>query len=163
MHTSQDRSEGLPSIDVRLRMAALWTSTMFLFAYVDLFSLYRADVREGLEAGKVGAFDVGQPFLLATTLYVMVPCLMIYLTLVLPRRINRVVAIVVAAIYAVTIVGAAIGEWSYWLVGSAVEVALLALVIHHAWTWRAAAVPRVDELHAPLVIPAGTPVSPSSP
>ena len=139
MRDSQNRRDGLPSIDVRLRMAALWTSTMFLFAYVDLFSLYRPDVRQGLEDGRVGQFDVGQPFLLATTLYVAVPCLMIYLTLVLPRRVNRVVSIVVAAVYAVTIVGASIGEWSYWIVGSAIEVVLLAVVVHHAWTWHAPA------------------------
>ena len=139
MRDSQNQRDGLSRIDLRLRMAALWTSTMFLFAYVDLFSLYRPDVRQGLEGGKVGAFDVDQPFLLATTLYVMVPCLMIYLTLVLPRRVNRVTSIVVAAVYAVTIIGASIGEWSYWIVGSAVEVVLLAVVVHHAWTWRAPA------------------------
>ena len=151
MRNSQNRRDGLPSIDVRLRMAALWTSMMFLFAYVDLFSLYRPDFRQGLEEGKVSTFDVGQPFLLATTLYVMVPCLMIYLALVLPRRVNRVVSIVIAAVYALTIVGAAIGEWSYFVVGSAIEVVLLAVVIHHAWTWRAPAeVQPVEERHVPV-------------
>jgi hypothetical protein len=144
MPIAETRTDHLPRIDVRLRMAALWTSTMFLFAYVDLFSLYRADFRESLEDGKVAAFDVGQPFLLGVTLYVMVPSLMIYLTLVLPRRINRVASIVVATLYAVTIAGSALGEWSYFIVGSAVEAVLLAVVIHHAWTWRApASVPPV--------------------
>lgn len=136
MLSSEDRRDGLPRIDVRLRMAALWTSMLFLFAYVDLFSLYRPDVREGLEDGRVAVFDVGQPFLLGVTIYVTVPSLMIYLALVLPRRVSRVASIVVAAIYAITIAGAAIGEWSYYVVGSAVEVVLLGLVIHHAWTWR---------------------------
>lgn len=27
------------------------------------------------------------------------------------------------------------GEWGYCVLGSAVEVLLLAIVIHHAWTW----------------------------
>jgi hypothetical protein len=137
MSTSLDRGERLPRIDVRIRMSALWAATMFLFAYVDLFSLYRADMRQALDEGRVAAFDVGQPFLLGVTLYVMVPSLMIYLTLVMPRRVNRVVTIVVAAVYAVTIAGSAIGEWGYFVLGSAVEVVLLAIVIHHAWTWRA--------------------------
>ena len=139
MSTSPIRSDALPRIDVRLRMAALWTSTMFIFAYVDLFSLYRADVRDALEDGKVSIFDVGQPFLLGTTIYVLVPSLMIYLTLVLPRRVNRVASMVVAIVYAITIASGAIGEWNYYVLGSAVEVVLLALVIHHAWTWRAPA------------------------
>jgi hypothetical protein len=46
-----------------------------------------------------------------------------------------------AGLYAITIVGGAVGEWSYYVLGSVVEVVLLALVIHHSWTWR---VPKTD-------------------
>lgn len=51
--------------------------------------------------------------------------------------VNRVVNVVVAAAYALTIAGSAVGEWNYFILGSAVEAILLALVIHHAWTWPA--------------------------
>lgn len=128
-------------IDVRIRMAALWATTMMIFAYVDLFSLFRPDFRAALDQGKVFVFDVGQPFLLGVTIYVIIPSLMIYLSLVMPRRLNRVVSISLAGLYAITIVGGAVGEWSYYVLGSAVEVVLLALVIHHSWTWRA---PKTD-------------------
>ena len=127
----------LPTIDVRLRFAALWAATMLVFAYVDLFSLYRADVRAGLEQGTIAVFDVGQVFLLITTIYVAVPAVMIYLSLVLPYRANRVVNIVLPAIYAVTIIGAAIGEWGYYVAGSLIEVVLLVLVIVYSARWRA--------------------------
>jgi hypothetical protein len=123
-------------IDVRLRISALWIAMMFVFAYVDLFSLYRADVRADLERGEIFAFDVDQTFLFLTTLYVIVPSVMIYLTLVMPRRVNRRVNLVVAAVYALTVVGSAVGEWNYFVLGSAAEAALLSTVIHHAWTWR---------------------------
>jgi MFS family permease len=122
-------------------MAALWATTMMIFAYVDLFSLFRPDFRAALDQGKVFVFDVGQPFLLGVTIYVIIPSLMIYLSLVMPRRLNRVVSISLAGLYAVTIVGGAVGEWSYYVLGSVVEVVLLALVIHHSWTWRA---PKTD-------------------
>lgn len=124
-------------IDVRIRMAALWAATMMIFAYVDLFSLFRPDFRAALDQGKVFVFDVGQPFLLGVTIYVVIPSLMIYLSLVMPRRLNRIVSISLAAIYAITIIGGAIGEWNYYVLGSAVEFVLLALVIRHSWTWRA--------------------------
>ena len=39
-------------INPRLKIAALWTSMLFIYAYVDLFSLYRADVRADIEAGE---------------------------------------------------------------------------------------------------------------
>jgi hypothetical protein len=124
------------SVDTRLKIAALWIAMLFIFAYVDLFSLYRPDVRADLEAGRLFAFDVSQTFLFLTTLYVIFPSLMIYLTLVMPRRINRPVNIALAAVYAVTILGSAIGEWSYFVLGSAVELVLLGAVVYHAWTWR---------------------------
>lgn len=133
----------LPQLDVRLRIAALWAATMLIFAYVDLFSLYRPDVRAGLEQGTVAVFEVGQIFLFIVTVYVAVPAVMIYLSLVLPYRVNRIVNIVLSAVYSVTILGAAIGEWGYYILGSAIEVALLLLVILHSARWRVAPVAAV--------------------
>ena len=124
------------SVDTRLKIAALWTAMLFVFAYVDLFSLYRPDVRADLEAGRLFAFDVSQTFLFFTTLYIVFPSLMIYLALVMPRGINRLLNVALAAVYAVTIVGSALGEWAYYVLGSAVELALLGAVVYHAWTWR---------------------------
>jgi hypothetical protein len=46
---------------VRLKIPALWTSMLFVFAYVDLFSLYRADFRADLEAGEInGSASTGR-------------------------------------------------------------------------------------------------------
>jgi hypothetical protein len=36
-------------VHTRIKLSALWTSMLFVFAYVDLFSLYRADIRADLE------------------------------------------------------------------------------------------------------------------
>lgn len=137
MSNAAKRNQVSSPIDVRIRMAALWATTMMIFAYVDLVSLFRPDFRAALDQGKVFVFDVGQPFLLGATIYVIIPSLMIYLSLVMPRRLNRIVSISLAGIYAITIIGGAIGEWNYYVLGSAVEFVLLALVIHHSWTWRA--------------------------
>jgi membrane protein DedA with SNARE-associated domain len=35
----------------------------------------------------------------------------------------------------VSIVAATIGEWSYYVLGSLIESALLAAVVFYAWTW----------------------------
>jgi membrane protein DedA with SNARE-associated domain len=34
-----------------------------------------------------------------------------------------------------SIVAASIGEWSYYILGSLIESALLATVVFYAWTW----------------------------
>ncbi len=123
------------NVNVRIKISALWASMLFVFAYVDLFSLYRRDFRADLEAGEVGGFDVNQSFLFATTVYVVIPSLMVFAALVLRPRVNRIANIALGIAYALTIIAGAIGEWSYYILGSAVEVALLAAVVYYAWTW----------------------------
>jgi hypothetical protein len=123
------------NVNVRIKISALWTSMLFVFAYVDLFSLYRPDVRADLEAGELGGFTVNQSFLVATTVYVVIPSLMVFCALILRPRIDRIVNIALAIVYALTIIAGAIGEWNYYLLGSAIEVALLAALVYYAWTW----------------------------
>jgi len=124
------------TVSVRIKMSALWASMLFVFAYVDLFSLYRPDVRADIEAGRLSGFAINQTFLLITTAYVVLPALMVFLSLVLPARISRMTNLVLAVGYALTIVGGAVGESNvYYLLGSAVEVVLLAGIAFYAWTW----------------------------
>lgn len=124
-------------VNARLKISALWVSMLFVFLYVDLFSLYRADVRADLEAGELGGFTIGQGFLVGITAYVVIPSLMVFGTLVLPPRACRVANIALGALYALTIVAGAIDEWSqaYYVVGSAIEVVLLAGIVYYALTW----------------------------
>jgi cbb3-type cytochrome oxidase subunit 3 len=122
-------------IDTRLKISALWTAMLFIFAYVDLFSLFRSDRRADIASGKISGFEINQTYLFLVTLYIIIPSLMIYLTLVLRPRLSRIINIVVAVIYAITILGSAVGDWSYFILGSVVEATLLAVVVYHAWTW----------------------------
>jgi len=122
-------------LSVRVKIAGLWTTMLFVFAYVDLFSLYRPDFRADLEAGEVSGFTINQGFLFGTTLYVVIASLMICGSLILRPRINRVANIWLGVVYALTILAGAIGEWTYYVLGSAVEIALLAGIVYYAWTW----------------------------
>lgn len=122
-------------VNPRLKIAALWTSMLFLFVCVDLFSMYRSDVRADIEAGKIAVFTIGQGYLLGVMVYVAVPSLMVFLSLVLPVKVNRMTNIVLAVLYAVTIAGSAVGEWNYFILGSLIEAALLVAIAFYAWTW----------------------------
>lgn len=128
-------------VNVRLKLSALWTSMLFIFAYVDLFSLYRPDVRADLEAGELGGFTVTQAYLVGATVYVVIPSLMVCLALILRARVSRIVNIVLGIVYALTIIAGAIGEWTYYILGSVIEVVLLAAIVYYAWTWPKAAPP----------------------
>jgi hypothetical protein len=122
-------------VNVRIKISALWTSMLFVFAYVDLFSLYRPDFRADVEAGEIGGFTINQWFLLGTTAYVVIPSLIVFCVLILRPRVNRIANVALSIIYALTIVASAIGEWNYYILGSAIEAALLAAIGYYAWTW----------------------------
>lgn len=125
-------------VDVKLVLSALWAAMLFLFAYVDLFGFFRRDLLEAALDGKVAAtgFAVDQAFLTLTLVYIVPPILMVVLSLLLRPQVNRIVNIVVSIVYAITVIGSCIGEtWIYYILGSAVEVVLLAAIAWKAWTW----------------------------
>ncbi|RYV49877.1 DUF6326 family protein [Pengzhenrongella frigida] len=138
--TSATRQYRDTRVDVKLVLSALWITMLFVFAYVDIFGFYRADVLEAALDGEVAttSFTVDQLFLAYTLVYVLLPALMVILSLVLRPRVNRIANIAVSLVYLVTIIGAAIGEeWAYYLIGSVVEVVLLAAIARTAWRWPA--------------------------
>ncbi len=108
---------------------------LFVFAYVDLFSLYREDFRADIDSGQIAGFKIGQTFLLLTTLYVVIPSLMVFASLVLRPGVVRVLSMVLSGLYGLSILGGAIGEWNYYILGSVIEVILLGLVAYYAWNW----------------------------
>jgi hypothetical protein len=122
-------------VSVRAKISALWTAMLFVFAYVDIFGFFRADVRAEIEAGEVGGFTVNGLFLLATTIYVAIPSLMIFATLVLRPRVARIANIALAVVLALTIAVGAVGEWGYYVFGSALEIAMLLGIVYLARTW----------------------------
>lgn len=134
-----DRARPVEPLDRRIVMSGLWVSMLFVFAYVDIFGFWRDDVIRGALAGTVPGpgFPIGQPFLALTTLYVLVPILMVVGSLVLPWRANRIANLVVPLVYAVTVVGSTVGEtWLYYLLGSVVEIVLLLSIAWTARRWR---------------------------
>ncbi len=125
-------------IDVKLVLSALWIAMLIVFAYVDIFGFLRADVLRAALDGRMAAAGimVDQVFLVFTTVYILIPTLMVFLSLVLRPRVNRIVNIVVALVYAVSIIASCIGEeWVYYLLGSVLEVVLLIAIVRTAWTW----------------------------
>jgi hypothetical protein len=123
---------------VRIMLSLLWTSMLFVLAYVDIFGFWRSDVIKGALAKKVPGpgFVIDQRFLLLTTIYILIPALMITATMLMSARITRMANIAVSAVFLVTILVSAAGErWAYYLVGSAVECLLLLIIAVIAWRW----------------------------
>jgi hypothetical protein len=125
-------------VDVKLVLCALWIAMMFVFAYVDIFGFFRADLLNAALDGKVATmgFTVNQIVLTSFLIYVLPPVLMVVLSLLLTPRVNRIVNIVVSLLYLITIIASCTGEtWAYYLLGSGIEVILLVAIARTAWKW----------------------------
>lgn len=127
-------------VNLKLKLAALWASFMFLYIYVDYYHLYMPGSLEDMLAGKVFTFDVSQTFLMVALVSVTIPAVMIFLSVVMPARVSRWINMIVATIYIpYTLFNLAGEAWPHMMLGAAVECILLLLIIRYAWTW-----PRFD-------------------
>ena len=122
----------------RVKLAAAWTSFMFLYVYVDVLNFYKPGVVAGILDGLVWKFEVSPPLLTGMLASVMIPALMITLSVTLPARANRLVNIIVALLYVpytVFNVAGTTPEWvPFYVLSIGVEVLLLALIVRVAWT-----------------------------
>ena len=138
-------------VPVQAKLAAAWTSFMFLYIYVDYLHLYKPGIIDDLLAGVVFKFDISQTFVVIALTSVAIPMFMILLSMTLPARVNRAINLVVATLYipysVFNVVG---GEWLFFYgLGVVLEVLLLAFVLRSAWTWPRATAPSMPGLATP--------------
>ncbi|MFI6289568.1 DUF6326 family protein [Streptomyces sp. NPDC051018] len=124
-------------IPVRAKLAAAWTSLMFLYVYVDILAFFKPGVIDDIEVGIVWEFDISQTLLTTFLVLMAIPILMVVLSMTLPARANRITNLIVASIQIPFAAFNAVGEsWKYFYgLGVALEVILLALILRYAWTW----------------------------
>lgn len=126
-----------PQIPVQIKLAAAWTSFMFLYIYVDYLFLYKPGVADGILAGIVWEFEISQTLVTSAIMLMAIPILMILLSMTLPARVNRATNLVVASLYIPFSMFNAVGEsWTYFFgLSIGLEVLLLAFILRSAWTW----------------------------
>lgn len=130
-----------PPIPVRVKLAAAWTSFMFLYAYVDIIAFFKPGVVDDILVGKVWEFDVSQALLTTFIALMAIPIFMVVLSMTLPARPNRITNLVVASLQVPFAAFNLAGEsWVYFYgLGVVLELLLLALILRLAWTWPGAA------------------------
>jgi Family of unknown function (DUF6326) len=122
---------------VQARLAAAWTSLMFLYIYMDYLHLYKPGTIPDILEGRAYKFDISQGLLILFLTSVAVPGLMIVLSVILPARANRVINLVVASVYIPFSAFELAGEsWTFFYgLGVGIEVLLLVFILRSAWTW----------------------------
>ena len=78
---------------------------------------------------------MSQGTLVATSLLLAVPGLMVFLPLVLPAAVNRWLNIILAAFYILIMVMTMPGSWAFYILLGVIEIGLLGLIVWNAWRW----------------------------
>jgi hypothetical protein len=122
-------------VPTRLKLSALWAALMFCYVYGDYFGLYQPGKLQGMLQGDGPLGPTSQGTLVAVSILMAIPSLMVFLPIVLPAALNRWANMVLALFYA-GIVGLTMpGSWAFYLFLSAIEIVLSLLIVWQAWRW----------------------------
>ena len=141
-HTARENPRSRSALEdlrmpVQAKLAAAWTSLMFLYIYVDYFHLYKPGAIDQIRGGRTFEFDITPTLLTIFVVVIGIPALMVMLSMTLPARANRATNLVVASLYIPVSAFELVGEsWIYFYgLGVLLEVLLLAFILRSAWTW----------------------------
>lgn len=125
------------NIDVKLKLAALWIVLMFCYTYADILGFYAPGNLEELISGEIAGIQMTQELLLGSALLMVIPSIMIFLSLVLKAKVNRIVNILAGLVFLIVLVSTFFTgrNPAYYLLFASVKAVLLVLIVWHGWKW----------------------------
>lgn len=123
-------------INVKLKLAALWTGVLFCYVYGDFFALFVPGRIDRLNNGS----GASTPFVLLMYAVMMsVPTVMIFLSLFLKAKINRLLNIIWGSFFTIImllIVATTKGEWMlFYIYLGIVEIVFTSVIVVFSWKW----------------------------
>jgi len=124
-------------VNVKIKLSALWTSVTLCYLYGDYFELYVPEKAEGLVNGH-NLLDTPQK-LLAASILLAIPAIMVVLSLLLKPKTNRLLNIIFGFLFTaimLLIAATSLTPWkAFYVFLALVESAITILIIWHAWKW----------------------------
>ena len=123
-------------VNVKVKLAALWTAMMLLYIYADILSLFRPGQVENMMKGLMGPFPVTQASLLTASTLMIIPAVMVFLSLTLKPGVDRWANITLGLLYTAVNISNLLGEpWAYYIFFGVLEIVITLLIVWHAWKW----------------------------
>lgn len=122
-------------IHVRFKLSALWAAIMCCYVYGDFWGLYRPGNLQDILDGGGPLGPISQGSLVAVSVLVAIPAVMIFLSLVLAPALARWLNLLIAAALTAIVLATLPGAWAFYIFMSLVEVALQLAVVVYAWRW----------------------------
>ncbi len=127
-------------INIKIKLAVLWTALMFLYIYADYFRLMTPEKLEKMMKLQTPMGPTSPGLLVIFSVILIIPTLMIFLSILLKPQINKWLNIVIATLYAgisiLIIVSGFDNEWqTFFVLFNFVEILVFAIIISQAWKW----------------------------
>ncbi len=128
------------NVNIKIKLAALWTALMFLYIYADFFQLMTPKKLEKMIDLQTPMGPTSPEILVIFSVILIIPSLMIFLSVFLKTQINKWLNICIAALYAsmsILIIVSTLGsEWhTFYILFNLIEVFVFAMIIYQAWNW----------------------------
>ena len=124
-------------IDTKIKLSALWVALMFCYTYADILGFYAPGNLEELISGEIAGIQMTQGMLFGSAALMVVPSLMIFLSLVMSAKANRLVNLLAGIVYLIVLVSTFFTgrNPAYYLFFAVVKAILLGLIVWFAWKW----------------------------
>jgi hypothetical protein len=124
-------------INTRIKLLALWITVMLCYIEGDFASFFPPGgyIQQSL-AGKMGPFPTTQLTLFAGSVFMSIPSLMGFLSLIMKPKTCRIVNIVFASFYTfANAMSAFTSHWVYFIFFGVLESAITIAIVWYAWRW----------------------------
>ena len=127
-------------INIKIKLAFLWTALMFLYIYADYFRLMTPEKLEKMMKLQTPMGPTSPELLVIFSVILIIPALMIFLSVFLKPQINKWLNMIIALIYAsisiLIIVSGIKDEWqAFFVIFNFVEILVFAIIIFQALKW----------------------------
>ena len=123
-------------LHTKLKLSLLWASTVFCYLYCDYFELYVPGKLDGMLQGNGLFGTVTQGALVATSVLLAIPSVLVFLSSALNPRTSQVLNVTFGVIYTLLMALLAFqADWYFYKFFAALEALLTVLVVWYAWTW----------------------------
>jgi len=129
------------TINVKLKLSALWIAVMFIYVYADIKVFFQPGIIDDIRSGEIAGMEINQMFLLCSAIVMAIPSLMIFLSLFLKPRFNRAINMVLGIVYTLLIISTYLlkreGDiWAYYVLYNTIEIILTIMIVWHAFNWQ---------------------------
>jgi hypothetical protein len=140
-----------PIVNVKVKLAVMWTALMFFYIYNDILTLFRQEVVEGLLAGNLEGVEFTPGVLFSAASLMAFPIFMVFLSVLLPARTNRRLNLFAGVFHLVLLVatlGVGEGPMAFYAMFMAFEGVVIAAITWTAWKWPTEEVVPAQSAHA---------------